>query len=416
MTARYWPSIVAGLATIILPVAVVSAVAQDAAKPATVAPTPVPPTSNATAPVMPLPPSALPGRALTPISNDAMMLGGDFTALEAVLGADNAVAGPRTVPGRVIPVPTTVSPQFKAQVAAPYRTPDWDADPKTAADWKTLVVDLADKGAAKLPALRDKLGVTSEPTIIGGVKAFIVQAKTIPDAHKDKIILALHGGGFVYNPGEAGTREAVLMAGLGGYKVIAIDYRMPPDFPYPAAMDDAMAAYKELLKANKPTDIGVIGTSAGGEMTLALCLRAKREGLPLPGAIAPGTPEADMTGAGDTLKTNEWLDNVLVSAGGYVANATKIYAAGHDLKDPQLSPIFGDFSGMPPAIITSGTRDLFLSNAVRVHRKLRQAGVEAQLELFEGMSHAQYLSDADAPETKEAFGEITAFFDRHLGH
>ncbi len=87
--------------------------------------------------------------------------------------------------------------------------------------------------------------------------------------------------------------------------------------------------------------------------------------------------------------------------------------AGHDLKDPQLSPIFGDFAGMPPAIITTGTRDLFLSNAVRVHRKLRQAGVEATLQVFEGMSHAQYLFEADAPETKEAFTEISAFFDRH---
>ena len=206
------------------------------------------------------------------------------------------------------------------------------------------------------------------------------------------------------------------MAGFGGYKVIAIDYRMPPDNPFPAAMDDAMAAYKELLKVNKPANVAVVGTSAGGEMTLALCLRATAEGVPLPGAIAPGTPEADMTGAGDTLKTNEWLDNVLVSADGYVANATKLYAPGHDLKDPQLSPIFGDFSGLPPAVITSGTRDLFLSNAVRVHRKLRQAGVDAELQVFEGMSHAQYLFNADAPETKEAFTEITRFFDKHLGH
>jgi acetyl esterase/lipase len=98
-----------------------------------------------------------------------------------------------------------------------------------------------------------------------------------------------------------------------------------------------------------------------------------------------------------------------------VAGATKLYVpAGHDLKDPQLSPIYGDFKGLPPAIITSGTRDLFLSNAVRVHRKLRQAGIEAILQVYEGMSHAQYLFNADAPETKEAFGEIAGFFDKHL--
>ena len=351
---------------------------------------------------------------LTPISNDAMMLGGDFSALSAVLGADNAVAGPRTVPGRVIPVPTTISPQFKAQVSAPYRAPDWNADPKTPLEWRDLVAKLAAKGAAKLPALREKLGVTSEPTTLGGVKAFRVAAKTIPAAHRGKVIYAIHGGGFVYNPGEAGTLEAVLMAGFGGYEVYAIDYRMAPDHPFPAANDDVMAGYKALLKDHKPGDVAIVGTSAGAGLALALCLRAKAEGVPLPAVIAPGTPEADMTNQGDTVRTNEWLDNVLVSADGYIEAARKVYVpAGHDLKDPQLSPIFGDFTGLPPAIITSGTRDLFLSNAVRVHRKLRQAGVEATLQVFEGMSHAQYLFNADAPETKEAFTEIAAFFDRH---
>ena len=373
---------------------------------------PVPPAANATSPALPVPPMALPGSPLAPAG--AVAPGAAFPALEAEMGAANAVAGPRTVPGRVMPVPSTLSPHLAALVAAPYRTPDWDANPKTKDDWRRLVAELAAKGAARLPALREKLGVTSEATVVGGVKAFIVQARSIPDAHKGQILLAIHGGGFIYNPGEAGTLEAVLMAGFGGYKVIAIDYRQAPDFPFPAANDDAMAAYKELLKVNKPGNVGVLGTSAGGGLTLALCLRAKAEGVPLPGAIAPGTPEADMTDAGDTIRTNEWLDNVLVSADGYIANAAKIYAGGHDLRDPQLSPLFGDFTGLPPAILTSGTRDLFLSNTVRVHRKLRQAGVEAELQVFEGMSHAQYLFDADAPETRDAFAEITRFFDKHL--
>ncbi len=159
----------------------------------------------------------------------------------------------------------------------------------------------------------------------------------------------------------------------------------------------------------------VAGTSTGGGMALALMLRAKAEGVPLPAAMAPGTPWADLTETGDSYKTNEWVDNVLVSYSGYLsATRRRLYANGHDLKDPQLSPIYGDFHGFPPAILTSGTRDLFLSNTVRTFRKLRQSGVEAQLELFEGFSHAQYLFDPSAPETREAFGEITAFFDRHL--
>ena len=108
------------------------------------------------------------------------------------------------------------------------------------------------------------------------------------------------------------------------------------------------------------------------------------------------------------------MDNVLVTWDGWLGRAALLYAAGKDLKDPQLSPIYGDFSNFPPTILTSGTRDLFLSNTVRTHRKLRRAGVRADLHVYEGQSHAQYGFNADAPETKEAFTEIAHFFDQHL--
>ena len=118
----------------------------------------------------------------------------------------------------------------------------------------------------------------------------------------------------------------------------------------------------------------------------------------MPGAIAPGTPWSDMTKTGDTYFANEMVDNVLVSNDGWLADAANLYANGHDLKDPMLSPVYGDLHGFPPTILTSGTRDLFLSNTVRVHRKLRAAGVVADLMVFEGQSHAQYLFVPDAPE------------------
>jgi epsilon-lactone hydrolase len=146
-----------------------------------------------------------------------------------------------------------------------------------------------------------------------------------------------------------------------------------------------------------------------------MMLKAKRDGIPLPGAIAPGTPMSDVTKVGDTFVTNAMLDNVLVSPDGFCDAGTKVYARGHDLKDPLLSPIYGDVTGFPPTILTSGTRDLLLSNTVRMHRKLRQAGVDAVLQVFEGQSHAQYYRDDAAPETREAFEEIAAFFDKHLG-
>jgi acetyl esterase/lipase len=109
------------------------------------------------------------------------------------------------------------------------------------------------------------------------------------------------------------------------------------------------------------------------------------------------------------------VDNVLVAYGANCDRRAALYANGHDLTDPMLSPVFGDMHGFPPTILTSGTRDLLLSNTVRVHRKLRQAGVEAVLQVFEGLAHAKYYRDVGAPETKEAFEEIAQFFDKHLG-
>jgi epsilon-lactone hydrolase len=338
----------------------------------------------------------------------------DFATVESAQNAANAQPGPRAVPGHSIPVPDTVSPQLQSAIAAPYRVPAWNANPKSVSEWKELVTKLADAGAPARAALREKLGVTMQPAVVGGVKAFILQPKEIPAENRNRLLVHVHGGGYVYNPGEAGTQEGTLMAAYGGFKVISFDYRMPPDYPYPAAMDDAIAVWKAALQMQKPENMAIFGTSTGGGMTLAMILRAKAEGLPLPAAIAPGTPWSDLTETGDTYKTNEWLDNVLVSYNGYLTHAAQLYANGHDLKDPQLSPIYGDFHGFPPTILTTGTRDLFLSNTVRAHRKLRQAGVDAVLEVFEGISHGQYLVP-EAPETKEALAEISRFFDGHLG-
>ncbi len=342
---------------------------------------------------------------------------GSFAALEAPQNAANAAPGPRTVPGRAIPVPTqTTSPPLQTLIAAGYRVPAWNLNPSSNAEWKDAVAKLAAPAAAAQPALRERLGVTMQTAVIGGVNAYIIQPKVIPARNRNRLLIHVHGGGYVYSPGEAGTQEATLMAAYGGFKVISFDYRMPPDAPYPAAMDDAMAVWKATLKMQNPRRMAIFGTSTGGGMTLAMILRAKQEGLPLPAAIAPGTPWSDLTDTGDTYKTNEWLDNILVSYDGYLKHAALLYANGHDLKDPQLSPINGDFHGFPPAILTTGTRDLFLSNTVRTHRKLREAGVEADLNVYEGMSHAQYLFNADAPETKEAFTDIANFLDKHLAH
>jgi acetyl esterase/lipase len=215
-------------------------------------------------------------------------------------------------------------------------------------------------------------------------------------------------------PGESGTGEAIVMAGLGHFKVVSIDYRLAPDFPYPAALDDVITVWKALAKKTDPKKMAIFGNSAGGALVLSMVLRAKQEHLPLPAAIAPATPMADLTDSGDSFRTNAMLDNVLVAPDANCDKRAALYVDGHDPKDPMLSPLFGDMHGFPPTILTTGTRDLLLSSTVLVHRKLRQAGVEAVLQVFEGMSHAQFNRDPKAPETRDAFGEIAQFFDKHL--
>ncbi len=329
--------------------------------------------------------------------------------------AANSRAGARHSPAHVSPVPTNeVSPQIQALIGAPYPS-FFNAAPKDTASWKELISQWTAPVIAVIPALKEKLGVDVETTKIAGVKVFILTPKNFHSSNKDRLLMHLHGGAYVFGAGETALPEAIFLASFGGYKVVSVDYRMPPDFPYPAAMDDAMAVWKELIKTNKPTNMAVFGASTGGAMTLALVHRAKAEKVPLPAAIAPGTPWADIAKIGDTYETNEWIDNVIVTWDGMVSKAALLYAAGHDLKDPQLSPIYGDFSGFPPAILTTGTRDLFLSNTVRTHRKLRRAGVVADLNVYEGQSHAQYGFSSGAPETKEAFTDIAKFFDRYLG-
>jgi len=334
-------------------------------------------------------------------------------ATALAVGSGSALENVRQVPARALPVPETASPALQAAIGAPL-PPFWNNHPKSAQEWKEFVQQRADFTLKTLPALREKMRVKVEPTSIGGVKAFIVTPSEVAEANRNRVLVHVHGGAYVLGPGEAGTSEAIMMAGHGHIKVISIDYRMPPDFPYPAAMDDAMAVYQEVVKTTDAKKVGIFGTSTGGGMTLAMVLRARKEGLPLPGAIAPGTPWSDMTKTGDTYFANEMVDNVLVSNDGWLGDAANLYANGHDLKDPMLSPIYGDLQGFPPTILTSGTRDLFLSNTVRVHRKLRAAGVVADLLVFEGLSHAQYLFVPDAPESKEHFAEVGAFFDKYL--
>jgi epsilon-lactone hydrolase len=347
----------------------------------------------------------------------ALIAGFPLIICSVVLCGEPVIAetplAPREVPAKSIPVPGDVSPEMQAIIAQPLRA-NWDNPPTTADGWRQLADKLAVAYAPLVNAMTERLHVNVEQDTIDGVRVYRLTPEDIPARNANRVAIHVHGGCYVLNPRGAALPEALLLAGLGQMKVIAVDYRMPPDAYFPAALDDAMTVYKAVVKTTDPKKVAVFGSSAGGALTLEMMLRAKQEGLPMPGAIAPGTPMADVTKVGDSFQTNALVDNVLVSPNGFCDAATRFYAQGHDLSDPMLSPIYGDMSGFPPTILTTGTRDLLLSNTVRVHRKLRQAGVDAALQVFEGQSHAQFYRDDRIPEVKEAFHEIAGFFDKHL--
>lgn len=310
-------------------------------------------------------------------------------------------------------IPHTASDKIQQQVTQGL-FPDWDIHPQNATEWKNWVNQYAEQTKQQLPLLCEQLGVSYTSKQIGGVNVFEVKPTAISSDNKNRVLLHFHGGGYVLNPGEAALPEAIMMAAFANIAIISVDYRMPPDFPFPAAIDDAFAVYQEMITHYPADKLAVFGTSTGGGITLALMLKLKQAKLPLPAAIGVGTPWSDMSKTGDSYFTHEKLDNLLVSYDGWLGDAAKLYANGVDLKNPLLSPIYGDLTDFPPTLLIAGTRDLFLSNTIRMHLKLRQAGNIADLVILEGVSHSQYLISFDMPEAETYFSELEQFFSLFL--
>jgi acetyl esterase/lipase len=334
-----------------------------------------------------------------------------FVALLALQVMAEDKNGALNVPVKEVPVPTTVSPQLGHFIATPI--PPKETMPTTVEGWKALQKE-ADAEATQLSlAASAVVGTTIEPTKVAGVSCFWITPKDVPTENKDRLLVHVHGGAFVFNGGIACTGEASLIADACKTRALSIDYRMPPDHTFPAASDDVMAVWEAVVKEHDPKQTVMAGTSAGGGLILTTTLRLKDNDVPLPAALFVGTPASELTKIGDSVYLNAEVDNLLGRYEGRVEACLKLYANGEDLKSPLLSPIYGDFKGFPPTILISGTRDLLLSNTIRAHRKLRSAGVEADLHVYEGESHAMYLTSFPSPESRDALGEIAKFFDRH---
>ena len=309
-----------------------------------------------------------------------------------------------------IPAPTTVSVDMQNLINS--KNTIWSFKPQTNEEWFTFKDIMYASGVNATKAVFDNYDIAMQETSIANVPCYILNSNSIKS--NGKTLIYIHGGGYVIGGGLSGLTEAAYMAALSGYKIIAIDYRLAPEYKYPYAVDDVFNVYKELLKTTKASDIGVYGTSTGGALTLILAQKAKDNNVPMMKAIAALTPWSDIDKIGDSYLTNENIDNSIVSYQGWIRSAADAYASGFDLKDPYLSPVYGDTQGFCPTLLVSGTRDLFLSNTVRMQQNLIEHNVENELIVYEGQSHAQYYFTFNSKETLAHFNNLIKFFDKHM--
>lgn len=223
---------------------------------------------------------------------------------------------------------------------------------------------------------------------------------------KKHVILHCHGGGYSTGSSLYARTLTSKLAATASMDVLCFDYRLAPENPYPAAQEDAMKAWNYLmLLGYGAKDVILTGDSAGGNMALALALRLKEEERLLPGGIVLMSPWTDLTSSGESFETKAELDPVLNRA--YIDRMIQAYAPGSDLKDPLISPLYGNFEGFPPTYIQVGENEILLSDAQRLYQALVDANVSAKIDIFPGMWHVFQMSPMKA--AREAMNRNAEF-------
>ncbi|MBY5980435.1 alpha/beta hydrolase [Ferrimonas balearica] len=329
----------------------------------------------------------------------------------------SAQEGAWEIGARTLPPSVGVSEAFRqSQINTPKLDPaPMDFVPANDAQWLEHIEE-KDAASAKVAlAIADALNVTIKEDELAGVKVHWLTPPETDAVHQNHLFVYIHGGAYVYNGGEAGLIEPSVIAARLRMPVVSIDYRMPPSHPAPAASDDVIAVWKALLETRPSNTMVMGGTSAGANITLASNQRLVEQGQPVPAALYIGTPTVDLNAeAGDSRHLNEEADRILVKMGPFAVAAMNLYAGELGLDHPYVSPIFGDFANLPPSYLISGTRDLLLSDTVRAHRALRRAGVEAQMHIYEGQGHADYIVAMKTPESAEHYAELNRFVLEYL--
>jgi acetyl esterase/lipase len=307
---------------------------------------------------------------------------------------------------RMVPVPATISPE--AQKVLGRAMPD-QGPPEALAERRTRTDAYTAGARVAWSALCPNKLVENT---IAGVPVRIVTPEGMPEANRDKVLMNVHGGGFDSDSGS--YTESIPIAGYTKIKVVAVLYRLAPEHPFPAAVDDAVAVYKELLKTYKPGHIVLYGTSAGAILTAEVAVKLKQLGLPLPAALGIFSGMGDFARPGDSMAMyglRGLSGHLDPPAQGPLLSA---YVASTDPRDPVLSPIYADLHGLPPTLFVASGRDLLLSGTVNLHRAYLNAGVDARLVIFDALTHA-FWYDPKLPEAIEANHMMADFFVKQLG-
>ena len=251
--------------------------------------------------------------------------------------------------------------------------------------------------------------VKQEPVLAAGVPGFWF---TPPSPRPRTAILYLHGGGYVM--GSVATHRSLIarIARASSVRCLALDYRLAPEHPFPAGIEDACAAYRWLLAEGIPAaGIVIAGDSAGGGLVLGTLVALRAAGERLPAAAVCISPLADLELTGDSATRGD-IDDPMVSRAGTLVMG-EAYLQGRDPRDPRASAIYADFTGFPPLRIEVGTREILLDDAKRVAERARAAGVEVELELGEGLTHVWQLHP-QLPESAESVARIGRFILKHV--
>lgn len=251
-----------------------------------------------------------------------------------------------------------------------------------------------------------------EDTDAGGVRAVWVDPAEITS---DAIYLFFHGGAYVKDCVAANHNAVIGLCKILGIRGLSVDYRVAPEHPFPAGLEDALTAYRFLLQSGVPADrIVVGGSSAGGGLALALLLACRDQGIPQPAVVLPISPWADLTQSGDSAVERADRDPLLTKP--YLDRFAADYFADTDPRTPGVSPVFGDYSGVTSAILAQvGSEEILHDDAVRVVEKARNAGVHAKLEVYDGGYHGWQNAGDSLPESREAAQSAAKFVLEHLG-